>query len=322
MDRRVVLAIVLMMAVAILPSLFLKPVKRPAGRPGGRADSMAVGAGAKSPATAPIPSLPPAAGPPVRRSDSLPEDTIVVSSPLYRYAFSTRGGRMIEATLLRYPSMRPDEKGRPAQLLPLGSQLLGLGLLVGRDTVWLRDWSFAPSTRQLAVSRPEPLTLTARNGALAVTVTYTFRPDDYLVEVAGKLEGLGPEGATLLVGMGPGLRNTESDSVEHRRELGVVVKGDKASLTRFGKLKPHQPLAFNGPFEWVAVKSKYFVTALLALDSTGTGRNGGIGGASALAIDTLNRSPAEARIAVGLPVAGGGSFHYELYAGPLEYPRL
>ncbi|PYP43027.1 MAG: hypothetical protein DMD43_00670 [Gemmatimonadetes bacterium] len=322
MDRRVVLAIVLMMAVAVLPSLFMKPVKRPAGRPGGRADSMVVGAGAKSPAITPIPSLPPAAGPPVRQSDSLPEDTIVVSSPLYRYAFSTRGGRMIEATLLRYPSMRPDEKGRPAQLLPLGSQLLGLGLLVGRDTVWLRDWSFAPSTRQLAVSRPEPLTLTARNGALAVTVTYTFRPDDYLVEVAGKLEGLGPEGATLLVGMGPGLRNTESDSVEHRRELGVVVKGDKASLTRFGRLKPHQPLAFNGPFEWVAVKSKYFVAALLALDSTGSGQNGGIGGASAVATDTLNRSPAEAWIAAGLPVAGGGSFHYQVYAGPLEYPRL
>jgi YidC/Oxa1 family membrane protein insertase len=294
-------------------------VKRPVTRTAQRPDSVAVSR--QAPAAAPLPpppppSIGPAGSPPVT------EDTIVVTSPLYRYAFSTRGGRMIEATLLKYPSMRSDEKGRPNQLLPPGSQLLALGLLAGRDTVWLRDWSFAPSARALTVSGPERLGFTARNGGVAVEVTYTFRPDDYRVDVAGKVEGLGPNGATLLVEMGPGLRNTEADSVEHRRELGVVVKSDKASLTRFGKLKPHQPLSFNGPFEWVAVKSKYFVTALLALDSTGTGRNGGIGGASAVAIDSVNKSPAEASIAVGLPVAGGGSFHYELYVGPLEYPRL
>ena len=86
-----------------------------------------------------------------------PEDTIVVSSPLYRYAFSTRGGRMIEATLFRYHSMRPEEKGRPAQILPSGSDLLTLGLLSGRDTVWLRDWRFTPRRPTLDVQGPTPL---------------------------------------------------------------------------------------------------------------------------------------------------------------------
>ena len=42
MDRRVVLAIVLMMAVAILPSLFFKPAKRPPNRAAARAESVAV----------------------------------------------------------------------------------------------------------------------------------------------------------------------------------------------------------------------------------------------------------------------------------------
>src|SRR5260221_5835659 len=177
MDRRVVLAIVLMRAVAGLPSLFMKPVKRPVTRAGARPESVAVSrqapAAAPLPPPAPPPSIGPAGAPPVS------EDTIVVSSPLYRYAFSTRGGRMIEATLLQYPSMRPDEKGRPTQLLPPSSQLLALGILVGRDTVWLRDWSFTPSTHELSVSGPERLGLTARNGGVAVEVTYTFRPDDY-----------------------------------------------------------------------------------------------------------------------------------------------
>ncbi|HEV8356675.1 MAG TPA: membrane protein insertase YidC, partial [Gemmatimonadales bacterium] len=267
---------------------------------------------------------PPAAPmvPPAAAGPAMSEDSIVVSSPLYRYRFSTRGGRMIEATLLQYPSMRPEEARRPAQLLAPGSQLLGLGLLVGRDTVWLRDWNFAPSTRELQVAKPESFTLTANQGGLGVALTYSFRPTDYLIDVEGRLEGLGPNGATLLVGMGPGLRNTEADSLEHRHEVGIAVKSDKAALTRFGKLKPGQPLAFDGPFEWVALKSKYFVTALLALDSSGTGRNGGIAGASALAADPLNRSPALAQVTVGLPLPGAGGFRYQVYAGPLEYPRL
>ncbi|HSB55202.1 MAG TPA: YidC/Oxa1 family insertase periplasmic-domain containing protein, partial [Gemmatimonadales bacterium] len=129
-------------------------------------------------------------------------------------------------------------------------------------------------------------------------------------------------GGTLLVGMGPGLRNTEADSVEHARELGVVVKDTKATLTRFGKLKLGQSQAFSGPFEWVAVKSKYFVTALLAVDSTGSGRNGGIAGANAAATDTAMRTTTGAAISVGLPVAAAGGFRFQAYVGPLEYPRL
>jgi YidC/Oxa1 family membrane protein insertase len=323
MDRRVLLAVVLMMAVAILPSMFLKS-KKPVPA---LTDQRAVGpedSGRTTPTvgpapTSPVPSTPAAGKPPVA---AVSEDTVVVTSPLYRYALSTRGGRMIEATFLKYPSMRPEEKGRPAQILTPRSDLLSLGLLSGRDTVWLRDWQFEPSAKALEVQGPTPLRLTARQSGVAVSLTYSFKPDDYLIDITGTVEGLGPDGGTLLVGMGPGLRNTESDSVEHARELGVVVKDSKAALTRFGRLKLHQPVAFNGPFEWVAVKSKYFVTALLAPDTGSTGRNGGIGGATAVATDTAARTTTAAVITAGLPVRSAGAFHFQLYAGPLEYPRL
>jgi YidC/Oxa1 family membrane protein insertase len=315
MDRRVVLAVVLMMAVAILPSMLMKS-KAPVRPPAVLVDS-----------TRPVPTSAPArdstvslAGPSTPASAS--EDTIVVSSPLYRYAFSTRGGRMIEATLLNYPSMRPGEKGSPTQLLPARSGLLGLGLLSGRDTLWFRDWIFEPSERSLTVTGVTPLKLTAQQGGVAVTLTYAFHPDNYLVDVSGTVQGIGPNGATLLVGMGPGLRNTEADSVEHIRELGLVVKDTKAALTRFGKLKLHQPVAFNGPFEWVAVKSKYFVTALFVVDTTGAGRNGGIGGASAVATDTAAKTTVAADIVAGISIPTAGNFRYQLYAGPMEYPRL
>ena len=326
MDRRVVYAVLLMLAVMILPAvLFKRPVGRTAGQPDttrtvGRPDSTLPTAAA----------VPPAVGPTVQPRDStlIPEDTILVSGPLYRYAFSTRGGRLIEATLLKYRSMRPDERGRPAQILQPGSELLGLSLLVGSDTVSLRDWHFTPSAPSLTITEPTPLSFTAQHGALSVTLNYTFRPTDYLVDVSGKIDGAGPNGAVLLISMGPGLRNTESDSVEHHRELGVVVKDGKANLTRFtnltrkaGDLWEPRFMAFNGPFEWVAVKSKYFVTAILALDTTSTGQHGGISGASGVGTERV-RSTSKATITAGLPVPAAGSFHFQLYAGPMEYPRL
>jgi len=321
MDRRVLLAVVLMMAVLVLPSLLLKRPQRAVGRSGGQADSLAVGGQPSRPDS--IPPLPaPTARPPDRPTAQLPEDTIVVRSPLYRYAFSTRGARLIETTFLDYPSMRPDERGLPSQILHPGSELLGLGILLGRDTIPFRDWHFLPSAPSLDVTAPAPLNLTAQQGEVAISVTYTFRPDNYLVDVTGQVDGVGPEGGALLVGMGPGLRNTEADSSEHQRELGVVVKGTKADLTRFGSLDLGQPVLFNGPFEWVAVKSKYFVTAVLALDTTGVGRLGGISGGSAVTTDVQHKNPTTASITLGVPLSTAGTFRYQVYVGPMEYPRL
>lgn len=328
MDRRVVLAIVLMMAVAILPSVFFRPKPAPrrqdgqtAGRPevptARRPDSLPAGDTLVIRPTVPESLAVGATGRP-----AVSEDTVSVSSPLYRYAFSTRGARLVQATFPRFRSMKPEDARSPAQILHPSGELLGLGILVGRDTVWLRDWSFAPSAPSLDVTAPRELAFTAQAGGVGVTVTYTFRPDDYLFDVRGTVQGLGDGGGILLVGLGPGLRNTEADSVEHQRELGVVTKSSKAELTRFSKLKPAVPFALNGPFEWVAVKSKYFVTALLAPDTVGTGLNGGIGGATALATDARSKSPLTAAIHAGIPLQAGGDFRYQVYAGPLEYSRL
>ncbi|HEX7024583.1 MAG TPA: membrane protein insertase YidC, partial [Gemmatimonadales bacterium] len=312
----------LMMAVAILPSVFFKPkpVPRTAAPQRGASPELVVDTLRPS-ATAPADAAAPPPGSAAAQAAAR-EEIVTVASPLYRFAFSTIGGRLVEATLNKYPSMRPGENRRPAQILRPTSDLLSLGFLSGRDTVSLADWQFTPDATALDLSGPGNLTFTTGRGGFSVRVTYTFRPDDYLVDVRGQVTGLGPDGGTVLVGMGPGLRNTESDSVEHVRETGLVVKDTKASLTRFGKLKLHQAQAFNGPFEWVALKSKYFVTALFAVDSSGTTRTGRIGGASALATDTAQRTTTGAIVRVGIPVSGSGAFSYQLYAGPMEYPRL
>jgi YidC/Oxa1 family membrane protein insertase len=310
MDRRFVLAIVLMMAVLLIPSLFIKrapPRRAPALPP--------------APAPAPVVSaVPGVVLEPV--AESTPEDTVRVVSPLYQYEFSARGGRMLTATLANYRSMRPDERGRTAQIFQPANDFLSMALLVGGDTVRIRNWSLTPSSRLLQVSSPATLTFTGGiDSALTLDLTYRFRPADYRIDVSGVLRGVGPNGATLLVGMGPGLRNTESDSVEHSRELGIVTKYLRSELTHFSKLDVGEATALAGPFEWVAVKSKYFAAALLSLDTARVG-HGGIGGVRVVATDGRRKTPELADIWASLAVPASGAFGYSLYVGPMEHPRL
>src|SRR5215217_981789 len=126
MDRRTIWAILLMMAIALVPAIFMKkaagPARPAAGRDSGTArlpDNTA-----KGPSTGPVKSLDAPArdtagqAPASASSAAAAEKTVRVTSPLFTYAVSTRGARLIQATLPRYRSMAPADNGRPANILP------------------------------------------------------------------------------------------------------------------------------------------------------------------------------------------------------------
>jgi YidC/Oxa1 family membrane protein insertase len=331
MDRRTVWAILLMMVIAIAPALFLekpKPAPRPASpgvadrRSGEAVPPAAAPAAPAAPQrdadSAPRAPAPPAEAAPSGAASAAAADTVWVTSPLYRYGIETRGARLVEAVLSRYKSMAPADSGRPAQILPPGGDLLGLTLVRGADTIPLDRWQFTPSTGALAVNGPASLRFSAAQGDVSVDLTYGFRPDDYRVEVAGRVTGVGPNGGLLLVGMGPTLANTEANLEENQRELALVTKQDEPARTSLSDLDPGEVRTVSGPFQWTALKSKYFVTALFAFDSAG----GGISGATLTAPRDAGDDPHAARTRVSLPIPGDGSFGYMVYAGPMEYDRL
>jgi YidC/Oxa1 family membrane protein insertase len=334
MDRRVIWAIMLMMLIAVVPSFFLPkptpkrqtPVVRAdsggPGRTGADRDSTSASAGSRPPLAAQdsqsIASTPGTPGLAVR------EDTITVRSPLYTYRVSTKGARLVSARMTHYPSMLPGEKGQPAELVRPGDDVLTPALVIGRDTVSLGGWRFEPSATALDASGgPQTLRLTTSQGSLGVELAYTFRPDDYRIAVAGRATGLGSTGGLLLVSLGSGVHNTEADSLDNERAYGIVTKAEDAERTDFAKLKPGERRAVDGPFEWVALKSKYFVTALLAYDSAGRGANTGrIGGLVATAQPTAAKRPTAVHTRVALPLPAAGTFAYSVYTGPMDYGRL
>jgi YidC/Oxa1 family membrane protein insertase len=320
MDRRTVWAILLMMVIAVAPALFIK--RPPSNKPA---------AGAR-----PAPPAADSAGTPVLRPDSGPaadslsrapsptpgqaaSDTVRVTSPLYVYGIATRGGKLVQAKLLHYKSGAAGESGQAAEILPPESELLAPTLVVGRDTVPLHQWEFTPSTGALSLSdRPGSVRLSGKQGEIGLDLTYTFQPNDYRIDVAGRITGMGPNGGLLLLGMGPTLRNTEANVKENHRDLALVTMHDEAERTSLAQLEEGQLRTLSGPYEWVALKSKYFVTALIAADSTG----GRISGATAEAPRGSGSDPTSARIRTSVPIPADGSFAYTVYAGPMEYDRL
>jgi YidC/Oxa1 family membrane protein insertase len=312
MDRRVIWAIALMMLIALAPTFLLKPPRKPAVKPGAKADTTHVAAPAPPGVVAPAAPLP--AGP---ETVAARAETLTVLSALYTYSISSRGGVITQAMPKPYKSLYRPEKGEPVRLLPDSGGINQLAILVGRDTLKLSEWDFTPSAKSLTVTARDSLVLSATRGQVGVTLVYRFRPDDYQIDLSGQVNGLGPAGGTLLIGMGHGMRPTEADSNANYYDYGVVTKTDESKLLKFSSLDHGEVRTISGPFEWGAVKSKYFVTALLAIDSSAAK----ITGATVHAWGGTGRVH-QADVTFGVPVEAKGSFQYRIYAGPMEYPRL
>ena len=272
-----------------------------------------------SPATTPGAPTATAQLPPAGLPDAAAEDTIRIHTPLATYSISTRGARVVGATLERYKNQAPGSTNQLAELLLPGSELLALRLVVGSDTLNLDEWQFTASTGEMSIDGPTAVEFTAVQGGVTVQLTYTFRPDDYRIGVEGTVSGVGPNGGLLLVGMGPGLANTEANLVENERSMGFVTKAQSTRFKAFQSLDTAAVMTVSGPFEWVAVKSKYFVTALLAFEPGAAP----VGGLAVRPLPQPGQKKAErAAIWASMLLPAAGDFQYELYAGPMEYSRL
>jgi len=315
-ERRVILAIVLMLIVAIAPSLIWPP-KKPDGRTGGRADSGAV---VRESVTPPPAAAVPGAQPPNRPAVE-PAETVWVTSPLYRLGFSTRGGALVSAQLVQYQSFAPGDSAQRVQLVPPDEPFLVHKLVPtgGGDTVSLADWTFRPSAPAVKVNGPAMLRFEGESRAGArVTVEYRFVPDEYHFDVHGSVSGLGGSGAVLVIGLSDGLRSVEADSLDDYRHYALVTKASKANRTDFSSLKPGERAVLDGPFEWAGVKSKYFFAAALALEEN----QPKFGGAIAVGAARTGKRTTRAATVLTLAVPPSGDFRYGLYLGPLDHRRL
>ena len=326
MDRRFAWAIMLIMVIALAPTfLFKRPPARNA--PADTAAAVPTAPTAQQPT---VQAVPRDSGLVTRDSlasrdsglatpNTQPAAQLVsVSAPLYTWQVSTRGARLVSAELHDYRTLAKGDSGN-AQLIRQGDGLFGMVLANGRDTIDFRDWTFTPSATALTVNGPTPLTLSAQRGNTSVQLTYTFHPD-YQVDVAGTVTGVAPQGASLLVSLGSGLHNAETDSALNYRSYAIVTKSGGVDRTDFRSFDPGESKILNGPFAWTAVKSMYFVASLFAVDSAGQSPR--ISGVTATAPVMAGKNPSVVVTSAVMPVPASGTFSWTSYIGPMEYDRL
>ncbi|MBV9773158.1 MAG: membrane protein insertase YidC [Gemmatimonadetes bacterium] len=314
MERRVLWAVILMGIVITLTNVLFPPAKpKPAGE--------------GAPPAAAVASSPAATGAPLAAGVAqAPAREVTVTSPLYRYTFSTRGAALARAEMLHYASAF--DRGQPVQLVPAGvTDFLAYRLVTGRDTVDLRGLPFQPSAPALQVGgAPAELRFTyGAPGGLGVEVTYTFHPDNYLVDVRGRVTGAA-RGAQLLTDLGPGLANHEAEPARYRRDqAAVAMSADGAENLPFMKVEGADTV--QGPLTWAATKNKYFVTALVAGSGPGFGSmvvrqlpEARLVERRGEKTDTVRLR--QARTLVSVPLGADGSFAYQEYVGPQEHGRL
>jgi YidC/Oxa1 family membrane protein insertase len=330
MEKRVVLAVVLTIAVIFLTNVLFPPPPAPVEMQPAEVDSLVQDLqGESGDAELPEVSQPPLAVDSSEivslsgETETIEGDTIVVRSDLYELRFSTLGATLIGARLLEYESYSERSNGDDrVQLVRPGDRLFGYRVTAGGDTAALGNRIFTADRREITLgerTESDSLRLSYEfpGAAIRFVVTYRFRPDSYVVEVNGRLEGLGDQGWSVLTSLGSGLPTNEKDSDEDFNQLAVVTNGPAGGIEslQVDKIAPGEVrTADGGPFHWVAVKNKYFLVAYVA-PAEGP-LFGGL-------IASGGQAEHTAGTVTSLPVpAGSAGFEFEAYIGPQEYSRL
>ena len=326
MDRRTFLALLLSaLVIVVTPILFHSFGPRQSPPPVTSLDTTVTAsapatppptaASASRPATSPAPAVSPATGP-LRPTT----DTTTVDAAKVRYVFSTGGGAAPKSIqLLSYANLSGSPRTAARATLAAGAMvpaalpLLRYRLVQSADTVALDTVAFR------ADRDAKGITFTSA-GTPAVTIRYQFAGDGYLSHVSGEIHSAtaATSPAQLLIDLPPTLHSQEADTLDDERHLayGYKAQHEDVKSVAFGKLDPAFVRTDSGPMEWVAVRNKYFLIALVAPTPA----------SSFLAL----RMQGGPRVGKQAPVAAAtaiqpvqnGRFAFDLYAGPQSWQQL
>jgi YidC/Oxa1 family membrane protein insertase len=260
-----------------------------------------------------------------RASMSVTAETTVVRAGGSTYRFLNPGAAPISVDLDEFRSLRPGGRGSVDLIRP-GDQLLRYRLVIGADTIVLDTIPMRPSVRsgpggeQIVTYTSGPLAL-GTGTTPTMTLSYTIPPgsDTHLVVVEGRVDGVPSNGGVLLVDLPRTLRSEEADTLEDMRHLSYAFKrgNEDVSSTGFGKLDTTTARVESGPLAWLAVRNKYFITALV-----GVGNESPFAGVRLAGVPRPQRALAHEGRATAIVLLRDGTFRFQIYAGPQKYTRL
>lgn len=247
--------------------------------------------------------------------DEPSESLVTVETPLYAITFSNRGAVARSIQLVGHQSFARDGA---VELVPDGVRNVLAGTWqVGTEQLELTRLAYevSPAEGIRLGEGSGPRTLAFRydhpTQPFVSEIRYTFTPDSYVVTVEGQLPAR--DRASFFVNLGIGPAFNELREADDRRMMAYSGNhvGDGISAQPLGRVR--EPETMEGPLQWAAVKSKYFVEVILPGDGTVGGQNY-LAGVWADPVAERDR----AAIRVGMPVAADGGYEYRAYLGPIE----
>jgi len=314
MERRVVIAVALAIGVLFLtPKLFPPPPRPVAGVPSvpdTTPSRPAVPQDRPTEVTAPVEAQVP--------SDTglVPVEATVISGPKATFVFRNLGATLERARLTGFKAL-----GRDTGSVSLYSRLDPLvtySIVSPNDTVSLKRAAFTVTYDTVA----RTIDYRTQTGGWVVVIRYGVNPDGYLVRVSGQVTDMAGnvpgDSVFLVINLPRALESFEANPVEDWRAAAVSFKPTARGASQIGlaSLDPNERRMQPGPLTWAALKSKYFILAVIAADTTAPIAEVQVRG---LAREQADVPVAEISVVERLRA---GKFAFDIYAGPQEWDTM
>jgi YidC/Oxa1 family membrane protein insertase len=252
---------------------------------------------------------------------------IVVETDLYTAVLSTKGGTIQRFTLKEYDQFNQQD---PVQIVDTtaGGTLSLSFTTPTRRQVDTRSLYFSASTESDTIRVQDEafsLTFETELGRGALRQTYTFHPDDY--DLGLSVQQVNP--ASFVTGEGyqiawhGGVPYSEGgDDQQELQYSGIYARNGGVIKSVTLSSDDHSKKRLDGEVSWMAVKNKYFTSALMpdnpehAQGATLVGDKVAQGGGG---VDVKNLT---GRIQLPRPRGKSQVDQFHLYAGPIDYYSL
>ena len=286
-----IIGFVLVAAILILSQVFLRPRQappKPAETPTQQAQPQQLQPTPVQPAATVLqaaeaqPIVPLSAAP-------APESIVTLENDLLRVELTSIGGAVKSVWMKKYK----------AEIVPQGKELLGTALELPLG------WVSTAATPMQVATTDSSVTFTMRADSLTLVKTYTLGKD-YTLDHRVSLSGAAARGFAL-DGMA-GLALTEQNVKEGLAHFHFYAQVGK-KLHQTAALKLRNPQGICESAEWVGVKSKYFLLAVIACGRTFD--------------STYAISLPDGRVGFSAVVKNPApETQFSVYMGPIEYERL
>ena len=315
MDKRSVLALFLILVVIVVGTMVQQRMYPPvvdstlvdSARNSASAPTGTTTPSASRDSARPVPAMSAATRPaaPTVAATVRPETTVFRANGR-EMSFTTQGATLASVTLPDYRDLK--RKTGSLALRTDDAPLLKYRIVNGADTIHFD---------RVAFTRTEtPQGVEFVSASPAIRVRYDVDSANYLTRATIAMSGAAP-GARLLVDLSPDLASGEANETEDLRSLAYGFRAKDADVE--SELLTRLDTAYRveqGPIDWVAIRNKYFVVAVMNPDST-----------TQFSSFVMKRGPARvdgratgiATASVPLTEAGA---RFDLYTGPQSWKTL